>query len=282
MKQSNNYWQERIEREKKAARKRTIKQTKRELRKLYEKQSQKLYNELLSVLSKIEQDSTDGKIYINDLYRTNRIYELIEYFNKTASKIGAKQIKLTERALVDTYKHAQEIVGKEIPESLIGTSFTVPSAVDPTQIVNQAWCVDGLDFKSRIWKNKQALVKDLSTSLGDYVMRGKGSYEIARAVASRLGVDEYNAYRLVRTETAHAQIQAETDKYKEYGFTHGFFKATDPCDDCGKLNGQRFTLEELSHMIPQHPNCECSFLLEVQDGRQLLILYRRNYINECN
>lgn len=267
MKMSNDYWKERIEREKKAARKRTIKQTDAELRKLYEKQSQKLYDELLSVLSKIEHDSEDGKLYINDLYRTNRMYELIEYFNKVASKIGGKQIKLTEQALIDTYNHAQEIVGNDIPKSLIDTTFTVPSAVDTKQIVNQVWCVDGLDFKSRIWKNKKALVADLSNSLGDAIMRGKGSYETARAVAARLGVDESYAYRLVRTETAHAQIQGETDKYKQYGFNYGFFKATDPCDECGQLDGKRFTLDELSHMIPRHPNCECSFLIDVEGGR---------------
>lgn len=260
---NNKYWVERIEREKKAARKRMLKETNQELRKIYEKQSQLLYDELLRVLIKIENDSADGKLYINDLYRTNKMYELINYFNKLSLAIGGKQITITEKALIRAYEEAQQIVGEAAPKSIVRPSFFVPQALDTKQIVNQTWCVDGLDFKSRVWKNKQALVTDLSTSLGDFIVRGKSSYQVAEGVAARLGVDEYNAYRLVRTETAHAQIQGQTDKYRELGFTHGRFKATDPCDECGRLDGKLFTLEELSHMIPQHPNCECSFLLEV-------------------
>lgn len=264
---SNNYWAERIEREGRAARQRTLQQTDRAIRQLYEQQAELCYRDLLNVLSKIESDSLDGKLYINDLYRTNRIYDLIVYFNKMAKVLGGKQVKLTERAIIDTYTKAQKIVGDTLPKSAIRSSFVVPSAVPIKQVVNQVWCVDGLDFKSRIWKNKDALVNDLSRTLGDSIMRGKNAYQTAKGVAERLGVDERAAYRLVRTETAHAQIQAQTDKYKELGFTTGTYKATDPCDECGDLDGKHFTLDELAHLIPRHPNCECSFLLDVQEDR---------------
>lgn len=261
---SNEYWAKRVEQENAAALHRTIKETNKELRKLYEKQAKNLYDELIRVFIKMEEDNAEkGKIYINDLYRTNSIYELLNYFNECSKKIGGKQVKITERALIKAYEEAQEIVGANAPKSIVRSQFVVPSAVDTKQIVNQTWCVDGLNFSDRIWKNKENLTQDLSKTLSDLVMRGKSPYQISKGVVARLGVDENAAYRIVRTETAHAQVTGQADKYKAMGFTHGRFHATDPCEDCGELDGKLFTLDELKTMLPRHPNCECSFLLEV-------------------
>lgn len=260
---SSSYWAKRIEEENRRAYKRTVEETNRELRKMYEKQSQSLYDELVKVLIKMDRDEENGGIYINDLYRTKRIYALINQFNKCAKKIGGKQIEITEKQLIRIYNLSQQIVEECSPKSVIRPSFVVPTAIDTKQLVNQTWCVDGLNFSERIWKQKELLVQDLQKTLGDLIMRGKSPYEIAQGVAARLGVDESSAYRIVRTETAHAQITGQANKYKELGFTHGRFKATDPCDECGELDGKLFTLDELKSMIPRHPNCECSFLLEV-------------------
>ena len=260
---NKDYWTKRVEQENLNSQRRTIAQTEKELRKIYAKESEQLYNDLLNTLSKIADDAEGGKVYANDLYRTQRFYELIEDFNKRAKAIGGKQLKLTKKALIDAYNNAKRIVGAEAPKSLLQPQFLVPSAIDTEQIVTQVWCLDGKNFSDRIWLSKQRLVQDLSQSLSDLVARGKTPYYIAQGVAARLGVDEYAAYRLVRTETAHAQIEGQIDKYKEMGFTKGKFVATDPCDDCAALNGQIFTLDELRTMLPRHPNCECSFLLEI-------------------
>lgn len=259
----SEYWKERIQKELENDLKRTIGETNKSLRAVYKQQSERLYDELVRVFIKMENDSADGKLYINDLYRTKNIYELIEYFNSCSKAIGGKQVKVTERALITAYENAQKVVGADMPKSLIRPQFLVPSTIDTKQIIRQSWCVDGLNFSERIWKNKENLVQDLSKTLGDFMMRGKSPYQVAQGVVARLGVDEVAAYRIVRTETAHAQIIAQTNKYKEMGFTHGRFCAKDPCDECGELDGQLFTLDELEHMIPRHPNCECSFLLEV-------------------
>ena len=257
---SNTYWQNRIEHERKMELERTVKDTNKALRAIYAEQSKLLYNELLDVFAKMEADSAEGKFYINDLYRTNRIHLLLNYFNSCAEKIGGKQVKVTERALIKAYEDAKRMVGDNVPKSIVSSQFVVPSAITTKEIVNQSWCVDGLGFSDRIWKNKEKLTQDLSKTLGDLIMRGKSAYQIAQGVVARLGVDEVAAYRIVRTETAHAQIMGQVDKYKEMGFTHGRFKATDPCDDCGELDGQLYTLDELKSLIPRHPNCECSFL----------------------
>ncbi len=92
--------------------------------------------------------------------------------------------------------------------------------------------------------------------------RGETPFNLAMQLTNRLNVDLVAAYRIARTETAHAQISGQVSKYKEYGFTTGIFNATDPCQECELLDGQEFSLDEIERMIPKHPNCECSFLLK--------------------
>ena len=263
MAKSNNYWVQRINEENQNFYKRRVRQTQEELRKLYDEQGRKLYDEINRVFLKMVSDAEDGKVYLNDLYRTNNYHLLLNYFNKCAKTIGGKQVKITEKHLIEAYNRARQIVEDLTPQGIIRPTFVVPSAVDAEQVVRQVWCMDGKNFSDRIWLNKDKLVGDLASTLGDFVMRGETPYAISQGIVKRLAVDEYSAYRIARTETAHAQIVGQVSKYKEMGFTHGRFNASDPCDDCGKLDGQLFTLDELQTMIPRHPNCECSFLLEV-------------------
>ena len=235
------------------------------MRELYAEQGRKLYDELLEIFAKIAADSQDGKIYLNDLYRTNNYHLLLEHFNKCAAQLGGRQVKITEESLLEVYRMAQEVVGDNVPRDAIATTFSVPSAINPEQAIHQTWCLDGREFSARIWQNKQALVQDLAHTMADFTVRGESPYTIARGIVERFSVDEYCAYRIARTETAHAQIAATSNKYKELGFTHCRFNATDPCDDCRELHGKLFTLDEIQGLIPKHPNCECSFLLEVGD-----------------
>ena len=259
------YWVKRIVLANNRNLKRTNAQTEEQLRELYSKQSQKLYDLLLDIFNKIQRDteSEDGKIYTNDLYRTNNYHKIIEYFNKCAKAIGGEQLEITDRALLKTYEYAQSVVESYTPKSVIPFQFTVPEQINAEQAINQVWCLDGKEFSDRIWQSKTALVKDLAGTLADFTARGEAPYAIARGITERLKVDLYSAYRIARTETAHAQIKGQTDKYKAMGFTQGKWFATDGCAECQALDGKVFPLEQIQSMIPKHPNCECSFLLEV-------------------
>ena len=139
-KSSEDYWKERIRKANESQLHRTQAQTEEALKSIYAEQSNKLYNQLLDVLAKIESDSLDGKIYTNDLYRTQHYYELIQYFNKCAEAIGGKQLKITEKSILDMYKYAQSVTEAFLPKSIKNAkpAFLVPNLVKPEQAIHQA------------------------------------------------------------------------------------------------------------------------------------------------
>lgn len=275
----NKYWADRVNRELEEARSRTLKQTEAELRKVYSDQATKMYARIVQVFNKILKDSKSDKIMINDLYRTKRYWELLDYINSNLSSLGERELEIIRKALIETYEYAGKVIDEQPQSKNIGEhgsprsaeptiSFLNTSAIKPEDVINQVWAMDGKDFSSRIWNNKKALFEQLTKLLQDYMVQGVSPWTIAEKLSEALQKSEYEAYRLVRTETAHLQIKAKTEKYKAMGYTKGKYIGTNCCDECKKLTGKIFTLDELETLIPQHPNCRCDFLLQPKEKPQ--------------
>lgn len=99
----------------------------------------------------MERDSeTRGKVYLNDLYRTNTYHELYQHFYNCCMALGQEQEAITERSLIKAYEEAKATVERYVPKSAIRQHFSIPSAIDATQAVHHVWCLDGKEFSDRI------------------------------------------------------------------------------------------------------------------------------------
>lgn len=265
MAKRNSYWEKRIQEEREKSYKRLNKDTERELAAIYHEQATALRDSILEVFAKIEATKAAGEpIQANDLYRNRRYWELLDEINERLRILGREQIRVTEPAIVQAYQDTLDIVDSNVvaTTSSVNTALMNAHAVDGKQIVNQVWCLDGKNFSDRVWTDKQKLLPQIKKALSDSLVQGKSPWEIAKAMSDKLEVSRENAYRLVRTETAHAQVYAQTQRYKEYGFTKGRFLASDTCcDECHAHDGEIYTLEELEKMLPVHPRCTCTYTL---------------------
>lgn len=265
MAKKNSYWENRIQEEREKSYKRLNKDTERELAAIYHEQATALRDSILEVFAKIEATKAAGEpIQANDLYRNRRYWELLDEINERLRILGREQIRVTEPAIIQAYQDTLEAVDSNIVAATgsVNTALMNARAIDGKQIVNQVWCLDGKNFSDRVWTDKQKLLPQIKKALSDSLVQGKSPWEIAKAMSDKLEVSRENAYRLVRTETAHAQVYAQTQRYKEYGFTKGRFLASDTCcDECHAHDGEVYTLEELEKMLPVHPRCTCTYTL---------------------
>lgn len=265
MAKRNSYWENRIQEEREKSYKRLNKDTERELAAIYHEQATALRDSILEVFAKIEATKAAGEpIQANDLYRNRRYWELLDEINERLRILGREQIRVTEPAIVKAYQDTLEAVDSNIVAATgsVNTALMNAHAIDGRQIIDQVWCLDGKNFSDRVWTDKQKLLPQIKKALSDSLVQGKSPWEIAKAMSDKLEVSRENAYRLVRTETAHAQVYAQTQRYKEYGFTKGRFLASDTCcDECHAHDGEIYTLEELEKMLPVHPRCTCTYTL---------------------
>ena len=96
------------------------------------------------------------------------------------------------------------------------------------------------------------------------MIQGKNSREFIPQIRKQFNVSRYQAERLLRTEIARAQIQAQAENYKsldidEYEYIACGLK--DCCPICKALDGKIFKVKDMEsgkNAPPMHPNCHCA------------------------
>ena len=269
-KNNPHYWYARVQNETNRKLQATQKEAEKLLKKLYQEQAEDIVNELYRIFGKIMKDKKSGEgIMINDLFNTKTQTEILSFLSKKLRELGSNEIRITEKAMIEMYKYACDTVDRFIPKrSKIGISFSEPSESDLRNIVRHVWVLgkedEGCEFSSDIWKNKTNMLLSLQKALSSAVARGLGPFELAQEVADSCNSKIYEAYRLMRTETAHQAVAGQIDRYTAYGYKQGIWDASScACDECKSRDGKTYDLEELMYELPAHPNCCCAFLLKI-------------------
>ena len=117
-------------------------------------------------------------------------------------------------------------------------------------------------FSQRAWSNLALLQNELNQLLQRGLIQGKNPRELARDLRKAFDSSVYHSERLMRTELARVQIDAQKKSFEENGFEHYEFIANaNCCDSCQRLNGKHFEVKKMTpgeNAAPLHPNCRCS------------------------
>lgn len=186
------------------------------------------------------------------------------------ASIDAELSKLYARA----NEQFRELLGENFAEGYYRTIFDIQSrygyssmfAAVNSDIVENAltypW--SGANFSDRLWKHKGELLNTLRETLTSGLIRGDSVQNVAKRLAERLKASQYNARRLIRTESSHIHNTAELEAYKACGFEEYEFMASlgeRACEVCGDMDGRRIKLADKKFGVnfpPLHPNCRCT------------------------
>jgi len=117
-------------------------------------------------------------------------------------------------------------------------------------------------FSDRIWMYQGLLRDELDRLLQVGLIQGRNPRALAKELRKRFDVSESNAERLMRTELARVQTEAQKQSYIRNGFSqYTFHVNTGCCDVCGALNGKHFPVQKMmpgENAPPMHPRCRCS------------------------
>lgn len=117
-------------------------------------------------------------------------------------------------------------------------------------------------FSDRIWMYQDLLKADLSKLLQTGLIQGKNPRVLARELKKTFDTTTYNAERLMRTELARVQTEAQKQSFQRNGFSlYEYIANINCCDICQGLNGKHFKVESMmpgENAPPMHPHCRCS------------------------
>lgn len=119
-------------------------------------------------------------------------------------------------------------------------------------------------FSERIWVNQDQLKNSLSSVLSNALIQGKNPREFIPQIRKKFDVSRCNAERLLRTEIARVQTQAQAESYESNGIDEYEYVACglkDVCPLCKEMDGKTFKLKDMKigeNAPPMHPNCHCA------------------------
>lgn len=151
---------------------------------------------------------------------------------------------------MDELKRQAGILGKSIQNN----------AKTANAIVNASF--HNAKFSDRIWLYQDLLRADLDKILQNGLISGKNPRLLAREIKDKFNTSTFNAERLMRTELARVQTDAQKKSFEENGFEmYTFHTNTGCCDICAELDGKHFKVKDMmpgTNAAPMHPHCRCS------------------------
>lgn len=167
--------------------------------------------------------------------------EMQKYFDK----------KLTDRTLKEFQRQAG-ILGK----SVLKNEKYAHAIVDAS--------FHNATYSDRIWMYQDMLKAELDKLLKTGLIQGKNPRELAVHLQKRFGASREDAERLMVTELARVQIEAQKQSYIRNGFEEYTYVAcgnADVCERCQALDGKHFKVQDMmpgTNAPPMHPRCHCS------------------------
>lgn len=157
--------------------------------------------------------------------------------------------KLTDRTIAEFERQAG-ILGKTIQDN----------AKAANAIVNASF--HNATFSDRIWMYQDMLKNELSSLLQTGLIQGQNPRRLATHLRKRFDVSQSNAERLIITELARVQTEAQKQSFERNGFEEYTFLALGTaCPICRALDGKHFKVSKMmsgTNAPPVHPRCRCS------------------------
>lgn len=128
-------------------------------------------------------------------------------------------------------------------------------------IIRHPWAQDGENFSSRIWTNKDKLVRNLHTELTQNIIRGESPQKAIDSLSRTMEVSRGQAGRLIMTESAAISSAAQRDCLKGLGVGKYEILATldgQTSEICRDMDGKVFDMKDYevgTTAPPFHPNC---------------------------
>ncbi len=220
----------------------------------------------------IEEYKRKAEKYVKEKDFSDQANEEMRLYNLTIKVNRLELLKANIGAeLVNGTNELQTYYGDKLDEEVMkelerNASILGPSVLDNAK--NARIAVDSsfqnATWSERVWNNQTLLKNSLSNIISNALIQGKNPRDFISQIRKQFDVSRYQAERLLRTEIARAQVQAQAESYtaediEEYEYVACGKK--DCCPVCKKLDGKIFKVKDMEcgeNAPPMHPNCHCA------------------------
>ena len=232
----------------------------------------------------IKEYSEKAKQYVKDRDMSEQANQEMRLYNLTM-KVNRLELLKSEIGMhmAGGFNDIEKIIGVGLTEEARAEMRRQAGILGHTVLHNEraAEVIANSSFKNatfsdRIWQHQDMLKMELDRALQRGLIQGKNPRVLAKDIRKIFGASQKNAERLMITEMARAQIEAQKASYERNDYEEYMYiacGASDCCDECAALDGQIFPVKDMQPGVnapPMHPYCHCSTAAYVDEEK-----YRR-------
>lgn len=209
-------------------------------------------------------------------FHISRLEALKIQTQQSIEALYGNQLDTVDKAIKDMYSSRYYRTAFELQKGFgVGTVMDRLDNATLSNIVNKPWAVDGANFSSRIWSNKQKLVNELHSSLTRNIITGADPAKAIKEIKSKMGTSSYAAGRLIMTESAYFSSVAQKNVFGDLGVEKYEIIATldsKTSEICRRLDGEVFDMKDFQAGVtapPFHPYCRTTTAPHFDDWEEL-------------
>ena len=206
--------------------------------------------------------------------------EVMDISIQEKAKLKKQMNKLINDVFKDEYKIEKDTITSNLINAAkdsyysscyiygLGISYTLKPVKQNVlnKIINKK--IDGKTYSNRIWNNKNKIAKMLKKEINDFLNGKTDINSISKNIKYRFDVNYNISNRLVRTEIAKVQCEANEVWAKQHNIKKQMFCATldrRTSKICQSLDGKVFNYNDSNKTItPLHQNCRLC-LIDIVD-----------------
>lgn len=225
----------------------------------------------------VEEFARKAKKYVKEKNFSKQANEEMRLYNATM-KINRLELLKANIGLElvsgfdELQKYNEEILTDRTKEELERQAGILGGTVQNNEkmvssIVNGSF--HNATYSERIWLYQDMMRNELDKLLRQGLIQGKNPRQLATHLQKLFGTCKYVAERLMRTELARVQIDAQKQSFEKNGYEqYTFLSLGSACGSCRALNGKHFDVSKMmpgDNAPPIHPNCRCSVSAYIDD-----------------
>lgn len=216
-------------------------------------------------------DKTLQRIAKQDIpkYRIDRLRALETDLQIMLTEATVGQEKGIYKTLSDVAKVSQASTIARMKTTL-DLAFDRIASRKMQQILSSDW--SGAKWSDRLWVDREKLGAKVTEILSEGIPQGYSMQKMTRELKDATGQSFNNAFRLIRTESAHVDGVILLESFKqakeELGYTRYIYDAfldNRTSEICRELDKQVFDIDEAvigENFPPMHPNCRSTCVLD--------------------
>lgn len=218
--------------------------------------------------------TTGGTLQLDQFNALNTLsrLELLQY------QIDLAMLELTdgEHRIADKFLQQEFLKGLEVSAQSIGANVMSANqlAISMNTIIHEDF--KGQKWSSNIWKNKEALRKEVSIVVAHSLLRGKNPIVAVNKIRDLFKTSEYESRRLLITEGTRVNANAQVAVMKANGYDYcEIVPESNACGICKPLANRPIKIDDAvsgENIPPFHPHCKCGLVASVREEAENIVL----------